>query len=38
MRERARALGGDIDAGPTDDGWRIDARLPMPVEGPGAAP
>jgi signal transduction histidine kinase len=29
MRERARALGGDLDAGPTADGWRIEARLPL---------
>jgi signal transduction histidine kinase len=28
MRERARALGGVLDAGPTSDGWRVDARLP----------
>jgi signal transduction histidine kinase len=28
MRERARALGGDLEAGPTPDGWRVDARLP----------
>jgi signal transduction histidine kinase len=28
MRERARALGGELDAGPTLDGWRVDARLP----------
>ncbi len=31
MRERARALGGDLDAGPTADGWRVDARLPSVV-------
>lgn len=29
MRERARALGGNLDAGPTADGWRIEARLPL---------
>jgi signal transduction histidine kinase len=28
MRERARALGGELDARPTADGWRVDARLP----------
>ena len=28
MRERARALGGELDAGPTADGWRVEARLP----------
>jgi signal transduction histidine kinase len=33
MRERARALGGELDAGPTADGWRVDARLPAPVSG-----
>ena len=31
MRERARALGGKLDAGPTADGWRIEARLPRAV-------
>lgn len=29
MRERARALGGRLEAGPTADGWRVDARLPI---------
>jgi signal transduction histidine kinase len=29
MRERARALGGELDAGPTNDGWRVEARLPL---------
>jgi signal transduction histidine kinase len=29
MRERARALGGELDAGPTADGWRVEARLPL---------
>lgn len=29
MQERARALGGALDAGPTADGWRVDARLPV---------
>ena len=29
MRERAVALGGDFDARPTADGWRVDARLPL---------
>ena len=27
--ERARALGGSLDAGATIDGWRVDARLPI---------
>ena len=29
MGERARALGGSLDAGATIDGWRVDARLPI---------
>lgn len=29
MRERARALGGELDAGPTADGWCVEARLPI---------
>ena len=29
MSERARALGGSLDAGTTSDGWRVDARLPI---------
>jgi signal transduction histidine kinase len=29
MRERARAVGGHLDAGPTADGWRVEARLPL---------
>ena len=28
MRERARALGGHVEAGPTPDGWLVDAHLP----------
>jgi signal transduction histidine kinase len=28
MRERARALGGELEAGPTADGWRVAIRLP----------
>ena len=35
MRERARALGGDLDAGPTIDGWRVEVRLPLIATGPG---
>ena len=34
MRERARALGGTVEAGPaentTDHGWTVNARLPVP--------
>jgi signal transduction histidine kinase len=29
MRERATALGGELTAGPTQDGWRVSARLPL---------
>ena len=29
MSERARALGGTLDARATVDGWRVDARLPI---------
>lgn len=29
MGERARALGGQLVAEPTDDGWRVEARLPL---------
>lgn len=29
MRERARALGGELDASPTADGWRVEVRLPL---------
>jgi len=33
MRERARAVGGELAAGPTPDGWRVDARLPLAAAG-----
>jgi signal transduction histidine kinase len=29
MRERARALGGHLEAGPTDDGWCVRAEVPL---------
>ena len=29
MRERATALGGELSAGPTVEGWRVSARLPL---------
>jgi signal transduction histidine kinase len=29
MRERARALGGELDAGPVADGWLVEATLPL---------
>jgi signal transduction histidine kinase len=41
MRERARALGGRLTAGPVEDGgWRLAASLPLPepAEGPEAGP
>jgi signal transduction histidine kinase len=34
MRERARALGGTLEAGPTSDGWRVEARLPASIAVP----
>ncbi len=30
MRQRAVLLGGELQAGPVDDGWRVFARIPMP--------
>jgi signal transduction histidine kinase len=32
MRERATALGGEFDAGPTRDGWRVRCELPVEDE------
>jgi signal transduction histidine kinase len=29
MRERVEALGGDLEAGPANGGWRLHARLPL---------
>lgn len=29
MAERARALGGELEAGPTAEGWRVEAVLPL---------
>jgi signal transduction histidine kinase len=34
MEERATALGGELDAGPTRDGWRV--RCELPLEGGGS--
>jgi signal transduction histidine kinase len=31
MQERAAALGGELTAGPTPDGWLVSCRLPMDV-------
>ncbi len=35
MGERARALGGTLEAGPTPDGWRVEAWLPATITSPG---
>jgi signal transduction histidine kinase len=35
MRERASALGGELSAGPTVDGWRVSCRLPLTAGGGG---
>jgi len=32
MGERASALGGDLAAGPTPDGWQLTCRLPLKVD------
>jgi signal transduction histidine kinase len=32
MRERATALGGELSAGPTSEGWRVCCRLPMEAD------
>jgi signal transduction histidine kinase len=32
MRERATALGGELSAGPTPEGWRVSCRLPLEAE------
>ncbi len=29
MRERAAALGGELSAGPTVEGWRVTCRIPL---------
>jgi signal transduction histidine kinase len=29
MRERTTALGGEFDAGPASDGWRVNCRIPL---------
>jgi glucose-6-phosphate-specific signal transduction histidine kinase len=29
MQERAVALGGELSAGPTSNGWRVSCRLPL---------
>jgi len=37
MRERASALGGELIAGPTPQGWRLTCRLPLEAQGPTPA-
>lgn len=37
MRERATALGGEFDAGPTPEGWRVSCRLPLDARDAAAA-
>jgi signal transduction histidine kinase len=32
MRERTTALGGTFEAGPSADGFRVEARLPLEPE------
>jgi signal transduction histidine kinase len=36
MRERAIGLGGDFDAGPTQDGWLVSCRLPLQADAEAA--
>jgi signal transduction histidine kinase len=36
MRERARLYGGEVETGPTDDGFRVHARIPVPA-GPAVS-
>jgi signal transduction histidine kinase len=38
MGERARALGGAFEAGPTSDGWRVAAVLPLSASESEAVP
>ena len=38
MVERARALGGELRAAPTADGWRVEASIPVDGPGRGAGP
>jgi signal transduction histidine kinase len=33
LSERAKALGGSLAAGPCEDGWRVEARIPTGVQG-----
>ncbi len=36
MQERARSVGGTVQAGPVDGGWRVSAELPASTELEGA--
>jgi signal transduction histidine kinase len=38
MAERARAVGGELDAGPSADGWQVEARFPLPRRPETVAP
>ncbi|MFF5180640.1 sensor histidine kinase [Micromonospora sp. NPDC000316] len=38
MRERVEVLGGLLEVGPTDTGWRVRAVLPHVVSAPAAGP
>jgi signal transduction histidine kinase len=38
MRERAELLGGSLEAGPSDRGWRVELRLPPPAGAPEPEP
>jgi signal transduction histidine kinase len=37
MRERAALYGGEVQAGPTDDGFRVHARIPHPFTAESSA-
>ena len=38
MRERAQALGGTLAAGPTENGWRVELRIPIAGDAVALAP
>jgi signal transduction histidine kinase len=41
LRERVAALGGELEAGPAGDGWRVTGRLPLrdlPLDGDPGSP
>jgi hypothetical protein len=37
MRERLESLGGTLEAGPSENGWRLRARVPHSAS-PGSLP